>query len=79
MVRLVRGRPTPRLQLEGMTQPERDSQQEEQPDATEGKVIADYDPDVDYVGLEPKIEPVAHAKMEMPRDGTLRQRMMPQE
>ena len=39
--------------------PERDPQQEVQPDATEGKDIADYNLDVDYVGSEPKVESVA--------------------
>ena len=87
-MRPVRGHPTPRPQLEGMTEPERDPEQEEQPDATEGKVIADYDPGVDYEGSEPKVEPDAqeqkeedpdaeYPKMEMPRDSTLPQRMMP--
>ena len=90
MARLVRGCPTPRLQLEGMIEPEKDPQQEEQPDAAEGKVKADYNPDIGYEESEPIVEPDAqeqkeedpeaeYAKMEMPRDGTLDQRMMPQE
>ena len=63
-------------------------QQEGHPDDTEEKDIADYNPDVDYEGSEPKVEPVAqqqrevdpdreHAKMEKHRNGTLHQRMMP--
>ena len=70
--------------------PKRDPQQEEQPDTPEGKVIADYNLDIDYEGSEPKVESVAqderevdsdaeYAKMEMSRDGTLHQRMMPWE
>ena len=49
--------------------------------------ITDYDLDVDYVGSEPKVEPVAqverevdpnteYAKMEIPHCWTLCQRMM---
>ena len=34
------------------------TQQEEQPDAREAKVIVDYDPDIGYEGSEPKNEPV---------------------
>ena len=81
---------TARLQQEGVEESERDPWQGEQPDATEGEDIAAYDLDVDYEGSEPKDEPdaweqreddpdAAHAKMEMPRNGTLHQRMMPQE
>ena len=47
------GEETPHTQAAlGMKEPERDHQQEGQPDATEGKVIADYDLDVDYEGSE---------------------------
>ena len=56
MARLVRGCPTSRPQKEGAEEPERDPQQEDQPDAAEGKDIADYDLDVDYVGSESKVE-----------------------
>ena len=88
MARLVRGCPTPRSQQEGMEEPERDPQKGEQPDTAECEVIADYDPDVDYEKSEPEIEPdaqeqreddpdAAYAKMEIPRNGTLCQRMMP--
>ena len=90
MARLVRGCPTPRSQQEGAEEPERDPQQGEQPDTTEGKDIADYNPDIDYEGSEPKVEPdtkeqreddpdAAYMKMEMPRNGILCQRMMPWE
>ena len=48
MVRLARGCLTLRPQQEGMTEPERDPQQEEQPDIAEGKVIADYNPNIDH-------------------------------
>ena len=50
-------------QPEGAEEPQTNisvSQQEEQTNAAEGKVIADYEPDVDYKpeGSEPKIKPV---------------------
>ena len=80
MARLVRGRPTARLQKEGTEEPEQDPQQEDKPDAAEDKHIVDYDLDVDYEGSEPKVEPVAqeqsevypdteYAKMEIPEVG----------
>ena len=59
MARQLRGCPTARLQQEGAEEPERDPYHGEQPDATEGKEIADYDLDVDYEGSEPKVEPDA--------------------
>ena len=90
MARLVRGHSTPKPQQEGTEEPESDPHQEEQPDAVEDKVIADYNPDIDYKGLEPKVEPVTqeqwevdsdaeYAGMEVPQDGTFCQRMMPLE
>ena len=42
--------------------------QEEQPDATEGKVIVDYNPNIDYEGSEPEIEPVAQEEKEETSD-----------
>ena len=45
MARLLRGCPTPQSQQDGTEEPETnpmDLQQEKQPDATEGKVMADY-------------------------------------
>ena len=65
MARMVRGRPTARSQPEGTDESETNAsvpQQEEQPDATVGKVIVDYDPDVDYEGTEPKNEPDAQVE-----------------
>ena len=73
-----------------MEEPVRDPQQEEQSDATEDKVIANYTLDIDCERSEPNVEPDAqeqmevdsdaeYAKMEMPREGTLCQRMMPWE
>ena len=86
----VRGHPITRSQQGGEEKPERDPQQEGQLDAAESKDIADYDPDVDYVGSEPKVEPVTqverevhpdeeYSKMEITHDGTLQQKMMPRE
>ena len=43
MARSVRGHPTPQPP-EGAEQPDIDPLQEEQPDVTEGKVIAHYNP-----------------------------------
>ena len=88
MARPVRGHLSARSQQEGSEKPERDSQQEGQPDTAEHKVIADYDQDADYEGEESNNEPVAqdqrevdpdaeYAKMEIPHDGTLCQRTMP--
>ena len=56
MARPVRGCPTARSQQEGTEEPDRDPQQEDQPDATGGKDIEDYNPDVDYEEWEPKVE-----------------------
>ena len=50
------GMPNSQSQQEGIEEPERDPQQEEQPDTKGGKDIADYDPDVDYEGSEPKVK-----------------------
>ena len=55
MARPVRGCPTPQPP-EGTGKPEKNlsvPQQEEQPDAAEGKVIVDYNLDIDYEGSEP--------------------------
>ena len=90
MSRPVRGCPTARSQQEGTEEPERDPQQEDQLDATEGKDIADYNLDIDYEVSEPKVKQSAqkqmevdpdaeYAEIEIPQDGTLCQRMMPQE
>ena len=79
------------MHLEGTEEPKTNpsvSQQEEQPDATEGEVITDYDPDVDYEESEPKNEPGAqkekeehsdteYANIEIPCNGTFHQKMMP--
>ena len=88
MARPVRRCPTAKSQQEGIEEPERDTQQEDQPDTTEGEDIADYNLDIDYEGSEPEIKPSAqeqkevdpdaeHAEMEIPQDETLHQRMMP--
>ena len=68
MARLVRGCPTARSQQEGTEEPERDPQQGEQPDVTEGKDIADYDLDADYEGTEPNVEPDAQEQREVDPD-----------
>ena len=90
MARLVRGCPTARSKQEGAEEPQRDPQQENQQDATGDKDIEDYNSYVDYEGSEPKVEMSApeqrevdtdaeDANMEISQDGTLHQRMMPQE
>ena len=91
MARLVKGHRTAWLQPEGKEEPETNptvSQHEVQSDTTEGKVIADYNSDVNYEGSEPEDEPVAqeekegnsdaeYANMEISYAGTFCQRMMP--
>ena len=63
-------------------------QQEEQPDATEGKVIVDYDLDIDYYGSASKNEPVTqeekeensdaeYTNVEITQDRTFCQRILP--
>ena len=90
MDRPVRGCPTARSQQEGVEEPEWDPHQEDQPDATEGKDIADYNPDVGYERSEAKVEQSAqeqrevdpdaeYVNMEIPQEGTFHQRMMPWE
>ena len=51
MARTAKGHSTVLLQAEGPEEPQIDLQQEEQPHATEGEIIADYNLDVDYEGL----------------------------
>ena len=54
----MRGCPTTWSQSEGKDEPEmilNAPQQEGHPDATVGKEIACYNPDVDYEGSEPKV------------------------
>ena len=54
MARPVRGHPTAMSQQEGIEEPERDPQQEEQPDATEDKDFAVYTLNKDDEGSETK-------------------------
>ena len=68
MARLLRGCPTARLQQEGIEEPERDPQQEDQPDAIGGEDIVDYNPDVDYEGSEPKVKQSAQEQREVHPD-----------
>ena len=68
MARLLRGCPTARSQEEGIEEPERDSQQEDQPDATAGEDIVDYNPDLDYDGSEPEVEQSAQEQREVDPD-----------
>ena len=80
MARLVRG-----CQQIGCN--ERYPQWEEQPDTGKGKGIGNYNPNIDYEGIELGNEPVIqeqrevdsdaeYAKIEMPQNGTLHKRMM---
>ena len=65
MARTMRGWPTAWSQQEGIEEPDTNpsvSQQEEHPYATKGKVIADYDPDVDSEGSEPMNDPDGQEK-----------------
>ena len=56
------------MQQEGTEEPESDSQEEDQPDAAEGKDIADYDPDIDYEGAKLENEPVTQDQREVDPD-----------
>ena len=70
MVRTMRGHLTT-LQSEGKYKSEtilNASQQEGHRDATEGRDIADYDPDIDYGGSEPKVEPATKEQREVDPD-----------
>ena len=61
MAKTMRGCPITWLQSEGKLELETNlnvPQQEGHPYATEGGEIADYNPDVDYEGSEPKDEQV---------------------
>ena len=53
MARSLMGYPTARSQQECTEEPERDSQQEDQPDTTVSKDIENYDLDVDFEGSGP--------------------------
>ena len=67
MARTVRGLPTAWSQSEYAEETEINPsvpQQEKQSDVTEGKVIVDCGPDVDYEWSEPKIEPDAQEEKE---------------
>ena len=77
MTRLMRGCPTARSQKEGVEVPERDPQQEDQPDATEGRDMEEYNLDVVHEESEPRVKQSApeqrdihpdaeHANMEIP-------------
>ena len=62
----MRAHPIPCPQ-EGAEEPENNfsvPKQEEPPDITEGKVMVDYDWDVDYEGSESKNKPVAQEEKE---------------
>ena len=58
----------PVMEQEDAEEPERDPQQEGQPDATEGKNIVDYNANVDCEGSEPRNEPVAQDQSEVNPD-----------
>ena len=68
MARSLRGHPTARSQQEGTKEPERDPQQEDQPDATVGKDIEEYNLEVDYEGSEPKVEQSAQEQRQVDPD-----------
>ena len=67
MARTVKRCLTVWLEPEGVEEPKTNLSefcQEEQPDDAAGKVIADYNPDVDSEGSEPKNEPDAQEEKE---------------
>ena len=71
MTRSLRGWLTARSQQEGIEEPEWDPQQEIQPDATGGKDIEHYNPDVDYEGSEQKIKQSAPEQREVDLDADI--------
>ena len=91
MARTMRECPTAWLKLNDKEEPATNPsvpQQDVQPDAAEGKVIADYDPNVNYEGSEHENEIVGqeeeeknsnaeYVNMKIPQAGTFHQRMMP--
>ena len=77
MARPLSGRPTARSQQEGVEEHERDPQQGEQPDATGGKDIADYDPDIDCEGPEPEVEQSAQEQREVDPDAEFAEMEIP--
>ena len=68
MARTMMGYLTTWSQSEGKDEPEtilNAPQQEGHPDATVGRDVTDYDPDIDYEGLEPKVESFAQKQREV--------------
>ena len=65
---MLKGCPTDRSQEEGAEQPKRDPQQGDKPDAIVGKDIEDYNMDINYEGLEPKVEQRAQEQREVDPD-----------
>ena len=68
MARPVRRCPTARSQQEGVEEPGRDPQQEDQPGNTGGKAILGYNLDVDFEGSEPKVDQSAQEQREVDPD-----------
>ena len=68
MARSLREHPTARSQEEGTEEPEKNSQQEDQPDVIVGKDIEDYDSNVDYDWSEPKVKQSAQEQREVDPD-----------
>ena len=67
MTRTMRRHQTAWLQPESAEEIETNPsvpKKEEQPNATKGKVLVDYNPDIDYPGLELKNEPDAQEEKE---------------
>ena len=77
MARSVKGCPTARPQQDCIEEPERDPQQEDQPDAIGDKDIADYNLDVDYEGSEPEVEQSAQEEREVDPDAEFAKMAIP--
>ena len=68
MTKLVRRCPTASSLQKGAEGSKRYPQQEDQPDATEGEDITEYNPEVDYEGSEPKVKQSAQEQREVDPD-----------
>ena len=66
--KIAEGMPNSQITARGTEEPERDPQQKDQPDTTGGKVITDYNLDIDYEGSEPKAKQSAPEQREVDPD-----------
>ena len=65
---MLSAHPTTWLQPESKDETEKIPPQQGHPDTIVGRDIADYNPDIDYEGSEPKVEPVDQEQREVDPD-----------